>query len=96
MHDIIYENRAVTNLSVETGQATVTLSGIAHNTGETAKIFDAVAAAGISVDIITQTVPKDGLVDVCFSIPEKALEDTAKLSFPRDFRSRPSCPVCAS
>lgn len=78
MHDIIYENRAVTNLSVETGQATVTLSGIAHNTGETAKIFDAVAAAGISVDIITQTVPKDGLVDVCFSIPEKALEDTAK------------------
>lgn len=75
MHDIIYETRAVTNVTVEKDIATITLPNINHSAQNVADIFEAVAKAGISVDIITQTAPKNGTVDICFSILEK---DVAK------------------
>ena len=75
MQDIVFETRTVTSLRVDPNEAMIRLENVPHSTSFIANLFDCIASAGVNVDIISQTAPKDGKVDVCFSLPESKLED---------------------
>ncbi len=73
MADMISQN-AVTNLYKDDGQAMITLSHLPASPVTIADVFEAVAAGGIKVDIISQTSPQQGLVSLSFSLPRTVLE----------------------
>lgn len=73
MRDIVNESRTVTNLLVETDTAIAMLVSLPHKMSIVAEIFSKISDAHISVDIITQSPPIDGKVNLAFSMDEKDL-----------------------
>lgn len=73
MPDIISEPRTVTSLSMQNQQAIITLHGLERNTSLVAAVFDAIAEAGINIDIITQSAPAPGHLDLSFSLSSRDL-----------------------
>lgn len=78
MNDLISQN-AVTNIYRVDAQAVVTLARMPFSPSTIAQIFADVAAAGIMVDIISQTAPHEGRVRLSFSLPEKDLGDCVRI-----------------
>ena len=79
MNDLISQS-AVTNIYRVDAQAVVTLARLPFSPATIAQIFADVAAAGIMVDIISQTAPHEGRVRLSFSLPEKDLEDCVRIA----------------
>ncbi|MBQ9942166.1 MAG: 4-hydroxy-tetrahydrodipicolinate reductase [Christensenellaceae bacterium] len=74
MQDILYETRTMTDLFVSHNEALITLPGLPHKLGAIAKVFDDIAQNGVNVDIINQSAPKDGKIDLSFSFSGKDLD----------------------
>ncbi len=90
MSDVIAES-AVTHIYEDDGQAMVSLSGMPFSPSLIADVFDDIAKQNIKVDIISQTSPHDGKVNLSFSMPisdinvcsgllEKYIADTTKIN----------------
>lgn len=73
MRDIVNESRTVTNLLVETDTAIAMLVSLPHKMSIVAEIFSKISDADISIDIISQSPPIDGKVNLAFSMEEKDL-----------------------
>ncbi len=73
MSDIMAAEKAITNASLERDQCVVTLSSVPYEMSVTPDVFDAVAAAGVNVDMISQSMPQNGAVDIAFTLPEAQL-----------------------
>ena len=75
MQDIVFETRTVTSLHLSMDEAIITVSDIPGNAGLVAGIFDTIAARGINVDIITQSAPKNGRIELSFSVSGNDLDE---------------------
>lgn len=68
------ENVVIRGVSIERNQAKVTIEGVPDKTGTAARIFSALAAANVVVDVIVQTAPHEGRTDISFTTNRDELE----------------------
>jgi len=68
------EDVVIRGVSIERNQAKVTIEGVPDKTGTAAKIFNALAAANVVVDVIVQTAPHEGRTDISFTTNKDELE----------------------
>jgi len=60
----------ITGVAHDRGEATITVAGIPDKVGSAAKMFRAVAAAGINIDMIVQSTSRaTGRADISFTLP---------------------------
>jgi aspartate kinase len=71
------EDVVIRGVSIERNQAKVTIEGVPDQTGTAAKIFNALAAANVVVDVIVQTAPHEGRTDISFTTNKDELEKAA-------------------
>ncbi len=71
------ERPLITAVTHSTSEAMITLIGVHHKPGVAASIFDALAQAGVDVDMIDQNVPASGggLAEISFTVPRGHLRD---------------------
>ena len=62
------ESVVVRGVSLERNQAKVTIDDVADRPGISAAIFDAIATANITIDMIVQNVSFDGITDISFTL----------------------------
>jgi aspartate kinase len=67
------EQVVVRGISIEKNQAKVTISNVPDRPGTAARIFTALAAAGIIIDIIVQNVSVAGTTDISFTLNKDEL-----------------------
>ena len=84
---------SVAGVAADQNEAKLTVRGVPDQPGVAARLFGAVAAAGIVVDMIIQNASADGTTDMTFTVPradyDKALElveDVARHIGARDVR----------
>jgi aspartate kinase len=63
----------VRGLSIEKNQAKVTVRNVPDQPGVAARVFTALAEAGIIIDMIVQNVSKDGTTDISFTLNKDEL-----------------------
>ena len=66
--------KAVTGIAVARNVAKITVPGIPDRPGVAADIFEPLAAAGISVDVIVQSASAGGKADISFTVAEGDLD----------------------
>jgi aspartate kinase len=76
------EDVVVRGVAVDKDQAKVMVSQVADKPGSAARIFQALADAGVSVDMIVQNVGRNGVANLTFTVPrsdtlraERAMKD---------------------
>lgn len=67
------EDVLVRGVAADKNQAKVTLRGVEDTPGVAARLFTAVANAGVNVDVIVQNISKDGKTDISFTVPRDEL-----------------------
>ncbi|MEM9185844.1 MAG: aspartate kinase [Planctomycetota bacterium] len=67
------EDLTVHGCELDGSQAMVTLTRVPDTPGVAAEIFEAVAADGTLVDMIVQSIGRDGTTNVSFTVPEAGL-----------------------
>ena len=72
----------VRGVALDRKVAKVTLVGVPDRPGIARKVFDPLAAAGITVDMIVQNVGHDGATDLSFTVPVVELPRTRKIIEP--------------
>jgi len=73
------EDLAIESVSLDETQAQMTLFDIPDQPGISARIFEAIASENILVDTIVQTIGRDGLADISFTIPRSMVEQTRRV-----------------
>src|SRR6476620_5554633 len=73
------EDLAIESVSLDESQAQMTLFDVPDQPGVSARIFEAVASEGILVDTIVQSIGRDGLADISFTIPRTSVEQTRRV-----------------
>ncbi|MFV0416988.1 MAG: aspartate kinase [Chthoniobacterales bacterium] len=68
------ESVVVRGVSIERNQAKVTISQVPDQPGKAAQIFNAIADANLSVDVIVQNVSVQGTTDISFTMNADELE----------------------
>lgn len=71
--DMLSEHSAVTNIDIVDGQSLITINHIPYNPRTIADIFLNIAKESINIDMISQTAPINGEVDISFTLPLKLL-----------------------
>ena len=68
------EDLTIDEVSLDSSQARVTISGVPDQPGMSAKVFEDVAAAGVFVDMIVQSFPSSsGAATLSFTVPQNQL-----------------------
>ena len=67
------ENVVIRGVSIERNQAKVTIANAPDKPGIAAKVFNAIAGAGISIDMIVQNVSYSGATDISFTLNKDEL-----------------------
>jgi aspartate kinase len=70
------EDIVVSDILLDIGQGRVTVTNLPDRPGHCSRIFQAVAGAGVVVDMIVQNVAGPGRAELSFSVPLKDLELT--------------------
>jgi aspartate kinase len=73
------EDLTIESVSLDQSQAQMTLFDVPDKPGISATIFEAIAAENILVDTIVQSIGRDGLADVSFTIPRGEVEHARKV-----------------
>jgi len=76
------EDIVIRGISLEGSQAKITVDDAPDQAGVAGRIFSAIAAGNIIVDMIVQSVSKRGTTDISFTIHENDLEAATKLLTP--------------
>jgi 4-hydroxy-tetrahydrodipicolinate reductase len=79
MKEMITAGSAVTRLYVSGEEALVTLLDVPYDTARIAAVFQGIARENISVDMISQTAPVDGRVEISFTLPRADLDKARRL-----------------
>lgn len=74
------EDIVVSDVRLNTDHGRITVSNLPDKAGNCSKIFEAVAAGGIIVDMIVQNLPAVGKAELSFSVPSKDVEKARQLS----------------
>lgn len=67
------ENVVIRGISIERNQAKVTITNVPDQPGTAAKIFNAIAASAIIIDMIVQNVSVAGTTDISFTLSKDEL-----------------------
>ncbi|MBV9932553.1 MAG: aspartate kinase [Alphaproteobacteria bacterium] len=68
------ERQLITGIAYDKNEARLTLTGVPHRAGSVAAVFAPLAEAGINVDMIVQSVPREGQEsDLTFTVPTASL-----------------------
>jgi aspartate kinase len=67
------EQTIITGVAVDDSEAKLTVHGVPDQPGVAAKLFGALAADGISVDMIVQNVSTGGHTDISFTVAQSAM-----------------------
>jgi aspartate kinase len=76
------EDVVIRGISLDRKQAKLTVAGVPDKAGVIGQIFSMVAAHHIIVDMIVQSAPIGGMIDISFTIHEDELEDARKVLMP--------------
>jgi len=76
------EDVVIRGISVERKQAKITVAGVPDAPGTAGRIFSAVAAANIMVDMIVQNASDEHRTDISFTLNEADLEQAERLLTP--------------
>ncbi len=76
------EDVVIRGISLDRKQAKLTVAGVPDKAGVAGRIFSMVAAHHIIVDMIVQSAPIGGTIDISFTIHEDELEDARKVLMP--------------
>ena len=68
------EQTVITGVAHDTSEAKVTVHGVPDQPGVAAKLFGALAAEDIDVDMIVQNVSTEGHTDISFTVSKQLLE----------------------
>jgi len=79
MKEMITAGSAVTRLYVSEEQALLTLLEVPYDTARIASVFQSIARENISVDMISQTAPAKGKVDISFTMARSDVGKTGSL-----------------
>jgi len=94
MEDLIIED-----ITFDCSQSRVTLAGVPDIPGLAAQVFGEIAEAGIVVDMIVQSIGREGQANISFTVPQEDLDGAMKLAaeLSEMLGSRPpgSCPKVA-
>lgn len=69
------ETKPVTGLAVSDDDVSITLLNIEYDINLLSDIFESIASRKINVDMISQTAPQDGSVNISFTIPKADLNE---------------------
>lgn len=72
------EDVLVRGVAADKNQAKVTLRGVEDTPGVAARLFKAVAEAGVNVDVIVQNISEEGETDISFTVPRDELAKIRK------------------
>lgn len=73
------EKRLISGVAVDNNPARIALMGVPDEPGIAFKIFNILANDGISVDIILQSVGRDGTKDISFTVDENNLQEALRV-----------------
>ncbi|MCC7473849.1 MAG: aspartate kinase [Pirellulales bacterium] len=73
------EDLTIESVSLDETQAQMTLFDVPDHPGISARIFEAVASNGILVDMIVQSIGRDDLADISFTVPRTSLENARQI-----------------
>jgi aspartate kinase len=73
------EDLTIESVSLDQSQAQMTLFDVPDRPGVSATIFEAVAAENILVDMIVQSIGRDGLADISFTVPRAELDHSRRV-----------------
>jgi aspartate kinase len=68
------EDLAIESVSLDESQAQMTLFDVPDRPGVSARIFESIASENILVDMIVQSIGRDGLADVSFTVNRSDLD----------------------
>ncbi len=85
----IMEKPIVSGVALDKNQARVSIADVLDRPGIAAEIFGALAEANINVDMIVQTIGRDGKTDIDFTIPQTEVDLAKKVleCFKKDVQS---------
>jgi aspartate kinase len=93
------EDLLIDDVTLDESQARVTISRVPDKPGVAARIFEEIAAGGIVVDMIVQSVGREELANLSFTVPQKdlpkSLELAGGLAARLGCRAPASCPEVA-
>ncbi|WP_307983595.1 aspartate kinase [uncultured Helicobacter sp.] len=72
----ILEKPIVSGIALDKNQARVSIADVSDRPGIAAEIFSTLANGNINVDMIVQTIGRDGKTDIDFTIPQTEIEQT--------------------
>ncbi len=72
----IMEKPIVSGIALDKNQARISIADVSDRPGIAAEIFGALANGNINVDMIVQTIGRDGKTDIDFTIPQTEIEQT--------------------
>lgn len=78
----IMEQAIVSGIALDKNQARVSMVDVVDRPGIAAEIFGELAQANINIDMIVQTIGRDGKTDLDFTIPQSEVEE-AKIALKR-------------
>lgn len=87
------EDLLIEDVILDESQARVTLSGVPDRPGMAAQVFEEIAAGGIVVDMIVQSVGREGSASLSFTVPQANL--SASLQIAAALAKRLGCPAPA-
>jgi aspartate kinase len=73
------EDLAIESVSLDESQSQMTMFDVPDRPGVSARIFEAIASENILVDTIVQSIGRDGLADISFTVPRRELEHVRKV-----------------
>lgn len=74
------EDLLINDITLDESQARVTLSGVPDKPGIAAKVFEEIAAGGIVVDMIVQSIGREELASLSFTVPQTELAKSLELA----------------
>ena len=72
--------QAVTGVALDKKQAKLGFIGVPDTPGIASKIFTTLASNNVSVDVILQSVPREGIIDVAFTVNQDYLVKAIQIS----------------
>ena len=73
------EDAYISGIAHDTSESKITVQGVPDRPGVAARMFTAMAEAGVNVDMIVQNVSVDGVTDISFTVPREDVDRAADL-----------------
>ena len=73
------EGQSITGVAIDNDEMMITIRDIPFDTNITSQFFSQFATKSINIDMISQSAPIDGLINISFTAPASDLNDAKKI-----------------